>query len=127
MGMAPIRVALVDDDASVRRALRRLLLASGMEVQDYASGADFLDSLARRTPDCLVLDLQMPGMTGLDIQRRLAHDGVKLPTVIITAHDEPGARLRCVNAGAAAYLTKPLSVEILLEAIRRALYPVTLH
>lgn len=127
MRPAPIRVALVDDDASVRRALRRLLLASGMDVDDYASGPDFLDSLAHRKPDCLVLDLQMAGMTGLDIQRRLTRDRVTLPTVIITAHDEPGATLRCLSAGAAAYLTKPLSAETLIDAIRQAIGAVMLH
>lgn len=127
MKPSALLVALVDDDASVRRALSRFLAASDMEVDSYATGFDFLESLSRRVPDCLVLDLQMPGMTGFELQRRLARDGVKLPVIIITAHDEPGARIKCQSAGAAAFLTKPLNGETLLDAIRSAVRPTTLH
>lgn len=105
----------------------RLLTASDISVEAYSSGYDFLDSLPRAKPDCLVLDLQMPGMSGFELQRRLLRDGVRLPIVIITAHDEPGARLRCVSAGAAAFLTKPLNADTLIDAIHAAVRSVTLH
>ena len=85
-------VAIVDDDESVRRALQRLLHASDLIAETYASGQEFLDSLkSRRRPDCLVLDLQMPGMNGLEVQRELTNAGLRLPVVVITGHDEPGA------------------------------------
>lgn len=115
-----LRVAVIDDDGSVRKALGRLLRAANLDADIYASGREFLASLGSRRPDCLVLDLQMPGMNGLDIQKRLTRNGHHLPTVIITGHDEPQTRAQCLSAGAAAYLRKPLDDEALLEAIYRA-------
>jgi FixJ family two-component response regulator len=115
------QVAIVDDDESVRKALCRLLRASDLDAHSYASGQEFLDSLEERRFDCLVLDLQMPGMTGLEVQEHLARSGSKLPVVIITAHDEPGSQKRCLDAGAAAYLCKPLKDRILLGAIASAI------
>ena len=113
-------VAIVDDEESVRTSLRRLLRASQLDAVVFASGQEFLDSLPTRQPDCLVLDLQMPGLTGLDVQRILAGARVSFPTIIITAHDEPETRARCMAAGAAAYLCKPLHDEMLLDAIAAA-------
>jgi len=110
-------VAVVDDEESIRKSLRRLFLAAQLDAVVYASGQEFLDSLRARQPDCLVLDLQMPGLTGLEVQRTLTGVGVRFPTIIITAHDEPETRARCLAAGAAAYLCKPLHDEMLLEAI----------
>lgn len=110
-------VAIVDDEESIRKSLRRLFMAAELDAAVYASGQEFLDSLPERQPDCLVLDLQMPGLTGLEVQRVLAGARVRFPTVIITAHDEPETRVRCLSAGAAAYLCKPLHDEMLLEAI----------
>ncbi len=110
-------VAVVDDEESIRKSLRRLFLAAQLDAVVYASGQEFLDSLRVRQPDCLVLDLQMPGLTGLEVQRTLTGVGVRFPTIIITAHDEPETRARCLAAGAAAYLCKPLHDEMLLEAI----------
>lgn len=110
-------VAVVDDEESIRKSLRRLFLAAQLDAVVYASGQEFLDSLRVRQPDCLVLDLQMPGLTGLEVQRTLTGAGVRFPTIIITAHDEPETRARCLAAGAAAYLCKPLHDEMLLEAI----------
>jgi FixJ family two-component response regulator len=110
-------VAVVDDEESIRKSLRRLFIAVDLDAVVYASGQEFLDSLRGRQPDCLVLDLQMPGLTGLEVQRALAGAGVRFPTIIITAHDEPEARARCLGAGAAAYLCKPLHDELLLDAI----------
>ena len=117
--MAPARplIAVVDDEESVRRALARVLGASQFDVDVFASGQEFLDSLRGRQPDCLVLDLQMPGLTGLEVQRILSSAGARFPTIIITAHDEPETRARCLAAGVAAYLCKPLHDEMLLDAI----------
>ena len=110
-------VAVVDDEESIRKSLRRLLMAADLDALVYASGQEFLDALRERQPDCLVLDLQMPGLTGLEVQRALMAAGVRFPTIIITAHDEPEARARCISAGVAAYLCKPLHDEMLLDAI----------
>lgn len=117
-------IAVVDDEESVRKSLRRLLVASELDATVYASGQEFLDSLGGRQPDCLVLDLQMPGLTGLEVQRALARARVRFPTIIITAHDEPETRARCLAAGAVAYLCKPLHDELLLEAITTAVGPI---
>lgn len=116
-------IAVVDDEESVRKSLRRLLVASELDATVYASGQEFLDSLGGRQPDCLVLDLQMPGLTGLEVQRALARARVRFPTIIITAHDEPETRARCLAAGAVAYLCKPLHDELLLDAITTAVGP----
>ena len=117
--MAAVRslVFVVDDEEAVRKALRRLLSASGLSVQVFADGADFIDAVAVHRPDCLVVDLHMPGMTGLDVLRQLAHLNVKIPAIVITAHDENETREQCELAGANAYLCKPLDARALLEAI----------
>ena len=118
-------IAIVDDEESVRKSLRRLLVASQLDATVYASGQEFLDSLGGRQPDCLVLDLQMPGLTGLEVQRALSRARVRFPTIIITAHDEPETRARCLAAGVVAYLCKPLHDELLLDAIATAVGPIT--
>jgi FixJ family two-component response regulator len=114
-------VAVVDDEESIRKSLRRLLMAADLDAVVYASGQEFLDALRVRQPDCLILDLQMPGLTGLEVQRALTAAGVRFPTIIITAHDEPESRARCLGAGVAAYLCKPLHDEMLLDAIANAI------
>jgi|SRR5215470_15372810 len=120
MSQMTSRVAIVDDDASVRKALARLIAACSFKPQTYGSAREFLDSLPLGLPDCLVVDLQMPEMTGLDLQRQLARTGVKIPTIVITAHNEPGFRQRCESAGVVAYLLKPLSENTLIAAINTA-------
>jgi FixJ family two-component response regulator len=118
------RVAVVDDDRSVRKALQRLLRASDLDADTFASAEDFLASLPQANPpDCLVLDLQMPGTSGLDLQRQVARAGLQLPVVVITGHDEPGMQARCLAAGATAYLRKPLEAGALLAAIEAAIDP----
>jgi len=119
--MAPPRslVFVVDDDEAVRTALRRLLSASGLDVQVYADGADFVDAVAVHRPDCLVVDLHMPGLSGLDVLRQLANLHVKVPAIVITAHDGAETRAQCESAGARGYLCKPLDAHVLLEAIAR--------
>ena len=110
-------IAIVDDDPSVLKALARLLRARTFEVRTYTSARDFLTALPDGLPECLIVDLQMPGMTGLELQRHLSRTGVQIPTIVITAHDEAGARERCEAAGASAFLSKPLQDTSLLAAI----------
>lgn len=115
------RIAVVDDDLSVRKALQRLLRSVDLEADAYGSGQEFLDALDRGRPDCLVIDLQMPGMTGLELQQHLTRTGVHLPVVVITGHDQPGMRAQCIAAGVSTYLRKPLDDSVLLDAISRAI------
>jgi FixJ family two-component response regulator len=114
-------VAIVDDDSAVRKALRRLLGASAIHTRAFASGREFLDSLASGVPDCLILDLQMPEMTGLELQAELTQAGTRIPTIVITAHHDAGLRERCLTAGAAAYLVKPLDNAVLVASINSAI------
>ena len=114
-------VAIVDDEEPVRKALKRLLRASGLDAESYASGKDFLEASALREPDCVLLDLHMPRMTGLQVLRALQAARRTLPIVIITAHDAPETREQCLAAGATAYLRKPLEEHELLDTITAAL------
>ena len=114
-------VAIVDDDASVLKALARLLRVRGLEVRTYTSARDFLAALHDGLlPECLILDLQMPETNGLELQRQLILSRVHIPTIVITANNEPGARDRCRAAGAMAFLTKPLQETLLFTAIEEA-------
>lgn len=115
-----ISIAVVDDDSSVRKALARLLMANSFDADTYGSAREFLDSLKIKRPECLVLDLHMPDYGGLELQHYLRRNGIKIPTVIITAHNEIGLRERCANAGAAAFLVKPLTDKVLIESISSA-------
>jgi len=114
-------VAIVDDEEGIRKALSRLLRASGLDAESYANGQEFLDAAAEHRPDCVVLDLHMPGMSGLQVLRKLKAAGQRLSIVVITAHDEPETRERCIDAGACAYLRKPLEDRLLLNAISAAM------
>jgi FixJ family two-component response regulator len=113
-------VAVVDDDGSVCKALRRLIVASDMGVETFVSGQTFLDSLPLSRPDCVVLDLHLPGLSGLDVLRALAVASWQLPVIVITGRDEPASRARCLAGGALAYLSKPLDQAALLQAIGEA-------
>jgi len=115
------RIAVVDDEVSVRKSLRRLLRAFGFDVATFASGNVFFYSLELQHPDCLILDLHMPGMNGLGVQRRLTKAGLRVPVIVITGHDEPETRAQCLSAGAADYLCKPFDDEALLSAIQHAM------
>jgi len=114
-------VAIVDDEEPVRKALKRLLRAAGLEAEGYASGAEFFEGAARQRPDCVVLDLHMPGMSGLQVLRRIRAQLEPLSIIVITAHDEAATREECLAAGAKAYLRKPLDDRLLLNAISAAL------
>jgi FixJ family two-component response regulator len=113
-------VAIVDDEDAVRRALERLLRSAGCDPEVFASGETFLESLGRRMPDCVVLDLHMPGVTGFEVQARLNASGYTVPVIVITGHDSAESRDRVHALGAAAYLRKPVGAKVLLEAIDRA-------
>ncbi len=121
MEIVPLRIAILDDDRSVRLAISRLLKACHLETETFANCKELLNFLKRDVLDCLVLDLQMPGMNGIDVMRHLGQRGVVLPVVIMTAHDGPGTRETCLSAGALGYVRKPLDVETLLHAIREAM------
>ena len=124
MGKDRHRVAIVDDDASVRKALQRLLRAADLDADSFASAEDFLASLPQAAlPDCLVLDLQMPGTDGIELQRQVLRARLRIPIVVITGHDAPGMEARCLGAGARAYLRKPLEAGKLLAAIEAAIHP----
>lgn len=114
-------VAVIDDDESVRTALVRLLRSVDFEAFPFASARAFLSEFRALSIDCVVLDLQMPEMTGLDLQRylRMVYPKLSLPVVMITAHDEPGSRERCLAAGIAAYVRKPVESAQLVDEIRR--------
>jgi|SRR6516164_375178 FixJ family two-component response regulator len=115
------RIAIVDDDLAVRKSLSLLLDASSFETETYGSAADFLDSLSGGPPQCLIVDLQMPDMTGIELQDHLVHAGIDIPTIAITAHNEFGAEERCRAAGAKAYLIKPIDDDTLVAAINSAI------
>ena len=114
-----IHVAILDDEASIREALSRLLTTPGMVAHAYATSDELFESVALNCPDCLVLDLQMPGMSGLDVLKYLNQRQIRIPTIVITGHDEKHSRAACMNAGAVAYLLKPLDVEMLVDTIER--------
>jgi len=113
-------LAVVDDDADVRMALTRLVASAGFAVETFASGAEFLRSIEDHEPDCLVLDLHMPEMSGFDVQGALALSHAAVPVIVITGHDTPESRSRALRLGARDYLCKPVDDEVLLAAIGSA-------
>lgn len=113
-------VAVVDDEESVRRAFARLIRSRGLDAETYPSGEAFLSSLPTRRPGCVVLDLHMPSVGGLEVQARMADAGVRIPVIVVTGHDTPEAEARALRAGAVAYLRKPVDEGALMEAIRAA-------
>jgi FixJ family two-component response regulator len=114
-------VSIVDDDLSVRRALRRLVQSEGYAVATFASAREFLDSAALTRAACLVLDISMEGMSGFDLQARLAADQPSLPIIFITALDDATTRERFRRSGVAELLRKPFDEHALFHAITRAL------
>jgi len=115
-----IRVAVVDDDQSFARAIGRLLRAAGFATAVYPSAEAFLQSHAAGPANCLVLDIQLGGMSGLDLGRRLAGMGAKIPVIFVTALDDEGHGLEARRIGCLACLHKPVSGRLLVETIRRA-------
>jgi two-component system response regulator FixJ len=114
-------VSIVDDDESLRRSVRNLLTSVGFRVETFESAEAFLQSAERVHTGCVVLDLRMPGMSGLDLLNHLAATGSRIPVIILTAHSDDEVRRRTRQAGAAAHLGKPFNGEALLGAVRKAL------
>ena len=113
-------ISIVDDDPAVRDALRRLLDACGLPAQSFPSGQEFLNSPLASQTTCLILDVRMPGIDGLEVQRRLTAFNHKIPIVFISAHADEEVRARAMEAGAVAFFVKPFSNEALLTAIEEA-------
>src|SRR6266550_3059002 len=116
-----IVVSIVDDDASVRRSTRRLLRSSGFRAEAFASAEEFLESKSAAKTACLILDLRMPAMNGLELQRRLNQNGNPVPIIFLSAHASEEDERSALSAGAVQFLRKPISKEALLNAIRAAL------
>ncbi|WP_312376682.1 response regulator transcription factor [Pseudomonas oryzihabitans] len=117
----PALVHLVDDDASVRAAVEDLLASVGLPTRSYVSAADFLERARLDEPGCLVLDVRMPGMNGLDLQQELQRRGLALPIIFITGHGDIPMSVRAMKQGALEFLTKPFRDQDLLDAIDQAL------
>ena len=110
-------VCIVDDDASVRNAVRRLLTSAQYRVLTYASAEEFQKVDFKRSPGCLILDIRLPGISGFELQEELIAAGVRMPVIFITGHDRAGMEERAMRLGATAYLRKPFDDEALLGAI----------
>jgi len=117
----PSLIAVVDDEEPIRKALKRLLRSAGLEVETFPSGVEFLESLTIRRPDCVVLDLHMPKVSGFEVQARLTESGAHVPVVIITGHDSDETRAQALAGMPVAYLRKPVNDQVLLDAIELAL------
>ena len=114
-------VMIVDDDESMRRAARRLIKSSGFAVETFASAEDFLGSGRLDATACLVLDVQMPGLNGLELQSRLISEGHQIPIIFITAFDDENVRAQALRAGAIGFLVKPFEEADLVNGINLAL------
>jgi FixJ family two-component response regulator len=114
-------VAIVDDDDSMRSALQGLLKAIGLPAQAFASAEEFLNSGQQHQTACLIADIRMPGMSGLELQARLNAEHCRIPTIFITAHGDTKMRMQALRAGAVEFLAKPFEDEALLESVRAAL------
>ena len=114
-------VAIVDDDESVRIALAGLMKAVGLPAITFASAVEFLDSGQQHHASCLIADIRMPGMSGLELQAKLNADRCRIPTIFITAHGDAEMRMQAMRSGAAEFLSKPFSDDVLLETVRAAL------
>ena len=117
---APL-LAVVDDDESVRRALSRLLRCQGYRVEAFASAAELLEIWSVHGFACLVVDIHLGGMSGLDLMDRLPELGCRVPVIIITAHDEDSSQERAARGGASAFLRKPLDAPVLIAEVQRAM------
>lgn len=114
-------VAIVDDDESVRGALQGMMKEAGLEARAFESAEDFLNSEVLYQTGCLVADIRMPGMSGLELQHTLHAKACRIPTIFITAHGDAKMRLQAMRAGAVEFLAKPFDNEALLDTVRAAL------
>ena len=111
-------ISIVDDDPSMSRMLCRAIKAAGLNVYAYGSAEEFLDSEAPRASDCLILDVNLPGMSGLELQQRLNASRLEVPIIFMSAQADEATQLRALKAGAAGFLRKPFSIESLLATLR---------
>jgi FixJ family two-component response regulator len=114
-------VAIVDDDESVRSALQGLMKAVGLPASSFASAEEFLESPLRKQAACLIADIRMPGMSGLELQAKLNAEQCRIPTIFITAHGDGKMRMQALRAGAVEFLAKPFDDQALLDSVRAAL------
>src|ERR1700689_1805474 len=114
-------IAIVDDDDSMRSAIEGLLKSVGLPAQAFASAEEFLKSGQHQHATCLIADIRMPGMSGLELQAQLNADRCRIPTIFITAHGDAKMRMQAMRAGAVEFLAKPFDDEALLESVRAAL------
>ena len=114
-------IAVVDDDPSVREGLSSLIRSAGLRVETFASAQEFLSRSGAETFSCLVLDLQMPGLSGLDLQKHMAEAEIQIPIVFLTGHGDIPASVRAMKAGAVEFLTKPFDEQDLLQAVQEAI------
>ena len=121
MKQAETVVFVVDDDRSVREAIKSLIMSVGLQVETFESAQEFLRSKRLDVPGCVVLDVRLPGLSGLDLQREMAAHAVKLPIIFITGHGDIPMSVRAMKAGAVEFLTKPFRDQDLLDAIQQAL------
>jgi len=117
---APL-VSVVDDDESVREAMQNVLRSAGLRAETYASAEDFLDTGRPKNSDCVVLDIRLPGMTGLQLQQRLNDDGLAIPTIFVTGYADESARRQALEAGASVFLLKPFDPDGLLRCVKSVL------
>jgi len=114
-------IAIVDDDESVRGALQGLMKAVGLPARTFASAEEFLESGQQREAGCLIADIRMPGMSGLELQATLNAGGCRIPIIFITAHGDEKMRMQALRAGAVEFIAKPFDDEALVESVRAAL------
>ena len=117
----PSTVFIIDDDASIRASIQGLLKSVGLQSESFASANEFLSSGAAVRPGCLVLDVRLPGLNGLEFQRKLAEAGIEIPIIFITAHGDIPMSVKAIKSGAVEFLTKPFRDQDLLDAIDQAL------
>jgi FixJ family two-component response regulator len=115
------KVAIVDDDELMRDALQGMLKSVGLESQAFASAEEFLKSGQQHETACLIADIRMPGMSGLELQAQLNAEHCRIPTIFITAHGDTKMRMQALRAGAVEFLAKPFHDDVLLESVRAAL------
>jgi FixJ family two-component response regulator len=121
MGQAESIVFIIDDDPLYRTSSERLVRSVGFDVQSFESARDFLSSRRPDAPSCLILDVRLPGLSGLDLQRELAEAGIHIPIIFVTGHGDIPMSVQAMKAGAVEFLTKPFRDQALLDAIRQAI------
>ena len=114
-------ISVVDDDESARTAIQGMLKSVGWQARSYASAEEFLESGQLRETACLICDIRMPGMSGLELQAKLIEEGWRIPTIFVTGHGDSRMQMRAKKAGALAFLGKPFDDEVLLQEVRTAL------